>query len=64
MIHLVVKRYLMGLFKPDLFRSFGLGFVLGTVLLVGGLWAQSEEGISGKVIPQAEAAAPLPDRTR
>ena len=54
----------MGLFKPDLYRSFGLGFVLGSVLLVGAMWAQSEDGISGKVIPQAEAAAPLPDRTR
>lgn len=55
----------MGLFKSDLFRSFGIGFVLGAVLLIGSLWAQSEEGISGKVIPKAEAAAqPLPDRTR
>lgn len=54
----------MGLFKPDLYRSFGLGFVLGSVLLVGAMWAQSEDGITGKVIPQAEAAAPLPDRTR
>ena len=55
----------MGLFKSDLFRSFGLGFALGAVLLVGSVWAQSEDGISGKVIPKAEAAAPaLPDRTR
>ncbi|GAA4762104.1 hypothetical protein [Novosphingobium ginsenosidimutans] len=55
----------MGLFKSDLYRSFGLGFVLGAVLLVGSVWAQSEDGISGKVIPKAEAAAPtLPDRTR
>lgn len=53
----------MGLFKPDLFRSLGFGFALGTVLLVGSLWAQSEDGITGKVIPKAEAA-PLPDRTR
>ncbi len=54
----------MGLFKSDLFRSFGLGFVLGAVLLVGSVWAQSEEGIAGKVIPKAEAASALPDRTR
>jgi hypothetical protein len=55
----------MGLFKNDLLRSFGLGFVLGAVLLVGSVWAQSEDGISGQVIPKAEAAAPvLPDRTR
>ncbi|MEY4237560.1 MAG: hypothetical protein RL339_161 [Pseudomonadota bacterium] len=54
----------MGLFKTDLFRSFGLGFALGAVVLVGSVWAQSEDGISGKVIPKAEAAAALPDRTR
>ncbi len=54
----------MGLFKSDLFRAFGIGFLLGAVLLVGSVWAQSEDGISGKVIPKAEAAAPLPDRTR
>jgi hypothetical protein len=54
----------MGLFKPDLFRSVGLGFALGSVLLIGALWTQSEGGISGKVIPKAEAAATLPDRTR
>ncbi|MEY4670219.1 MAG: hypothetical protein RLZZ415_98 [Pseudomonadota bacterium] len=54
----------MDLFKSDLFRSFGIGFLLGAVLLVGSIWAQSEDGISGKVIPKAEAAAPLPDRTR
>jgi hypothetical protein len=54
----------MGLFKPDLFRSFGLGFVLGSALLVGAMWSQSDAGISGNVIPKAEAAAPLPDRTR
>ena len=55
----------MGLFNTDLFRSFGLGFALGAVLLVGSVWAQSEDGISGQVIPKAEAAASaLPDRTR
>lgn len=55
----------MGLFKSDLFRSFGIGFLLGAVLLIGSVWAQSEDGIAGKVIPKAEAAAQqLPDRTR
>lgn len=54
----------MHLFKSDLFRSFGIGFALGAVLLVGSVWAQSEEGISGQVVPKAEAATPLPDRTR
>lgn len=54
----------MGFFKSDLFRSFGIGFALGAVLLVGSVWAQSEDGITGKVVPKAEAATPLPDRTR
>jgi hypothetical protein len=57
------RRFSMGLFKSDLLRSFGLGFALGTVLLVGSVWAQSDDGLTGKVIPKAEAA-PLPDRTR
>jgi hypothetical protein len=56
--------YTMGLFKSDLLRSFGLGFVLGSILLVGSVWAQSEDGISGQIIPKAEAAVALPDRTR
>lgn len=54
----------MFLFKSELLRSFGIGFALGAVLLIGSVWAQSEDGISGKVIPKAEAAASLPDRTR
>lgn len=54
----------MGLLKSDLLRSFGLGFVLGSILLVGSVWAQSEDGISGQIFPKAEAAAALPDRTR
>jgi hypothetical protein len=52
------------LFKSDLLRSFALGFVLGAVLLVGSVWAQSEDGIAGQMIPHAEAAPALPDRTR
>ncbi len=53
----------MGLFKSDLYRSFGLGFVLGTAALLASLGAQSEQGLAGQVIPKAEAAVALPDLT-
>jgi hypothetical protein len=53
----------MGLFKSDLYRSFALGFVLGTAALVGGMAAQSEQGLAGQVIPAAEAAPAHPDLT-
>ena len=53
----------MGLFKPDLYRSFALGFALGTAVLVGGMMAQSNEGLAGQVIPKAEAAPAHPDLT-
>lgn len=53
----------MGLSKPDLYRSFALGFVLGTAALLGGMVAQSEQGLAGQVIPAAEAAPAHPDLT-
>jgi hypothetical protein len=53
----------MGLLKPDLYRSFALGFVLGAAALVGGMMAQSEAGLAGQVIPSAEAAVAHPDLT-
>jgi hypothetical protein len=53
----------MGLFKPDLYRSFALGFALGAAALVGGMIAQSEQGLAGQVIPAAEAAPAHPDLT-
>jgi hypothetical protein len=53
----------MGLFKPDLYRSFAVGFVLGSALLAGAMAMNSEEGLSGKVIPAATAAPALPDQT-
>jgi hypothetical protein len=53
----------MGLFKSDLYRSFALGFVLGTAALVGGMAAQSDAGLAGQVIPKAEAAPAHPDLT-
>ncbi len=53
----------MGLFKADLYRSFVLGFVLGTAALLASMGAQSEKGLAGHVIPAAEAAAAHPDLT-
>ncbi|MBN8500127.1 MAG: hypothetical protein J0M19_03120 [Sphingomonadales bacterium] len=53
----------MGLFKPDLYRSFAVGFVLGAALLSGFMAAKSGDGLSDKVIPAATAAPALPDQT-
>ncbi|WP_217896682.1 hypothetical protein [Novosphingobium sp. B 225] len=53
----------MGLFKPDLYRSFGIGFVLGALALTGAMVAQGRAQISGP-IPAAQAAPALPDQTR
>ncbi len=54
----------MGLFKPDLFRSFAIGFVLGAVVLLGMAGLEAGNSISGQVIPSAQAAPSLPDQTR
>jgi hypothetical protein len=53
----------MGLFKSDLYRSFALGFVLGSAVLLGGMMARSEAGLAGQVIPKAVAAVAHPDLT-
>jgi hypothetical protein len=53
----------MGLFKPDLYRSFALGFALGAAALLAGMSAQSERGLAGQVIPAAEAASAHLDQT-
>ena len=42
----------MGLFKPDLYRNFAIGFALGA-LLVG---VQLGPQLLGDAIPQAQAA--------
>lgn len=50
----------MRLFSSDLFRNFGIGFIVGTVLVVGA----NAERWDGAVAPQAQAAetfqAPAP----
>ncbi|GGZ89740.1 hypothetical protein [Novosphingobium arvoryzae] len=54
----------MGLFKPDLYRSFAIGFVLGALGLLGAVGLQGGTSLAHQVIPSAEAAPAHPDRTR
>jgi hypothetical protein len=58
----------MGLFKPDLYRALGLGFMLGCAALVAVMGSPfSHKSLAEQVIPSATAAtaaAPdLPDQT-
>ncbi len=60
----------MGLFKPDLYRAIGLGFVLGCAGLIAVLGSPfSHKSLAEQVIPAATAAAAattapaLPDQT-
>lgn len=45
----------MRLFSPDLFRNFGLGFVLGALVIVG----SNPDAWSGAVAAPARAAEPV-----
>ncbi|WP_374529805.1 hypothetical protein [Novosphingobium sp.] len=54
----------MGLFKADLYRSFAIGFAIGTAALLGVMGIQSGKSFSAQVIPAAQAAPALPDQTR
>ena len=42
----------MGLFKPDLYRNFGIGFAVGALLAV---W-QVAPAMIDQLVPQAQAA--------
>ncbi len=60
----------MSLFKADLYRSLGLGFVLGCAALIAVMGSPfSDKSLSEQVIPAAAAAAAataapaLPDQT-
>lgn len=57
----------MGLFKPDLYRAVGLGFVLGCAALVAVMGSPfSHKSLAEQVIPSATAATAtpaLPDQT-
>ena len=46
----------MGLFKPDFFRSFGIGFALGAVAVFGTVGISSSGIGAGGVVPAAIAA--------
>jgi hypothetical protein len=43
----------MGLFKPDLYRSFVIGFLIGTAALGVSLGSQARAEIVAKVAPAA-----------
>jgi hypothetical protein len=47
----------MGLFKPDLYRSLAIGFVLGAVVVFSVLGIDPGQKIAQGVAPQAEAAS-------
>lgn len=53
----------MGLFKPDLYRSFAIGFVAGAAILGAVQGLKSDRSIADRVIPAASAAPVLPDQT-
>lgn len=46
----------MGLFKPDFFRSFAIGFALGAVVVFGVVNGDSGSVVTGGVVPTAVAA--------
>jgi len=47
----------MGLFKPDLFRSFAIGFAVGAVIVFSSFGIDIGRSIADNVAPPAEAAA-------
>lgn len=48
--------HVMGLFKPDFFRSFAIGFALGAVVVFGTVSGSSGSVFTGGVVPAAIAA--------
>ncbi len=53
----------MGLFKPDLYRSFAIGFALGAAALVATVGFRGDSAGHG-MIPTAAAAPVVIDQTR
>lgn len=53
----------MGIFKPDFYRSFAIGFALGAAVLLGVKGFTGGFSLANQVIPTAEAAPALPDQT-
>lgn len=46
----------MGLFKPDLYRSFALGFAAGALLVLGTMGFGAMGSLTDSVVPSASAA--------
>ena len=46
----------MGLFKPDLYRSFAIGFAVGAVIVFSALGIDAGRNLADGVAPPAEAA--------
>ena len=47
----------LGLFKPDLYRSLAIGFLVGAVIVFSVLGIDPSEDLAQGVAPPAEAAA-------
>lgn len=58
------KHFPMGIFKPDLYRSFAIGFALGAAGLLGLNSLNGGLNLANQMIPVAEAAPALPDQTQ
>jgi hypothetical protein len=46
----------MGLFKPDLYRSFAVGFALGAVVLFASVGGSGRAALVDSILPSAVAA--------
>jgi hypothetical protein len=53
----------MGLFKPDLYRSFAIGFALGAAAFAGAMTMRADAARGG-MIATAQAAPVAIDQTR
>ena len=47
----------MGLFKPDFYRSFAIGFALGAVVVFGSMGINGSGPFTGAIAPAAVAAS-------
>jgi hypothetical protein len=50
------KAILMGLFKPDFYRFFALGFGAGALLVAATVGIRGGDDLSGGMVPSAAAA--------
>lgn len=47
----------MGLFTPQLYRSFAVGFALGALVLLGVMEGDARSQLAEKIVPSAVAAS-------